>query len=220
MSVLARVYLIRHGETDENREGIIQGQLDTLLNVVGLEQARLVGEVLRSIPFEIGFSSDLSRATTTAEAILAHHPNVEVQKQPELRERYMGGMQGKTVQTRLQAGSADQTIESGAFFAARAESWWIKYILEGTALLPRKSEPYHILVTTHGGFIGTLVRSLVHRRKASCASGVVVQRCLNSSVTIIDVDYMGQGVIVQFGDTLHLNDFGQGTVEDNVDEVK
>ncbi|GLB34724.1 putative calcium proton exchanger [Lyophyllum shimeji] len=157
MTVLARVYLVRHGETDENRDKIIQGQLDTRLNSMGLRQARLVGEALRSVPFEIAFSSDLTRATTTAETILAHHPNVRLQRQPELRERYMGELQGKVVQTKLQAGaSADQSMESGAFFAARAESWWITYILEGTASLPKKSEPYHILATTHGGFIGTL----------------------------------------------------------------
>ncbi|KAF8077722.1 phosphoglycerate mutase-like protein [Lyophyllum atratum] len=220
MTVRARVYLVRHGETDENRNGIIQGHLDTSLNSVGLEQAQLVGERLRSIPFDIAFSSDLSRAAKTAEAILVHHPNVKVQKQVELRERYMGEMQGKTMQTRQQAGSADNTVESGAFFAARSESWWIKYILDGTALLPDKDEPYLILVTTHGGFIGTLLRSLIHRRKISCATGVVVQRCLNSSVTIIEVDDGRQGVIIQSGDTSHLKDYGKETVENNVDETE
>ncbi|KAF5380912.1 hypothetical protein D9615_004161 [Tricholomella constricta] len=128
MTVLARVYLVRHGETDENRNGIIQGQLDTSLNSVGMEQARLVGEALKSIPFEIALSSDLNRAAKTTEAILAHHPHLELQKQTELRERHMGEMQGRTwtVQARPQAGPSDRTIESGAFFAARAESWWIK----------------------------------------------------------------------------------------------
>lgn len=62
-TILARVYLVRHGETDENRNGIIQGQLDTSLNSLGLEQARLVGNALRSIPIDIAYSSDLSRAT-------------------------------------------------------------------------------------------------------------------------------------------------------------
>lgn len=62
MPIPARVYIVRHGETQENRDGIIQGQLDTALNAVGLEQARMVGEKLRSVPFEIAFTSDLSRA--------------------------------------------------------------------------------------------------------------------------------------------------------------
>lgn len=63
MTILARVYLVRHGETDANRDGIIQGQLNTPLNDLGRKQASLVGEGLRSIPFDIAYSSDLDRAT-------------------------------------------------------------------------------------------------------------------------------------------------------------
>ncbi|KAG6909637.1 hypothetical protein DXG01_016419 [Tephrocybe rancida] len=217
MPVLARVYIVRHGETQENKDGVIQGQLDTVLNKVGLEQARIVGEKLRSIPFEIAFSSDLNRAAKTAEAILAHHPGVELQKKVELRERFMGELQGKTEMTKMQVGLGDRKMESGAFFAARAETWWLKDILDGTALLPTRSDPYHILVTTHGGFIGTLTRSLIHGRRASCAPGVVVQRCLNTSVTIIDVDHTRLGLIMQWADTSHLN--SSETVEENADEI-
>ena len=57
-----RVYIVRHGETQENRDGIIQGQQDTFLNAIGVEQARMVGEALKDVKFGIAFSSDLSRA--------------------------------------------------------------------------------------------------------------------------------------------------------------
>lgn len=57
-----RVYIVRHGETQENRDGIIQGQQDTSLNVIGLEQARMVGEALKDATLGVAFSSDLSRA--------------------------------------------------------------------------------------------------------------------------------------------------------------
>lgn len=63
-SILARVYIIRHGETDENRKGIIQGQLDTRLNEEGRLQAERVAEALRDKPvtFERAWTSDLGRA--------------------------------------------------------------------------------------------------------------------------------------------------------------
>ena len=60
--VVARVYLIRHGETQANRDGIIQGQQDTELNALGEEQARMVGEALKEKKIACAFSSDLSRA--------------------------------------------------------------------------------------------------------------------------------------------------------------
>ena len=56
------MYIVRHGETQENRDGIIQGQRDTSLNAIGLEQAKMVGEALKDAKLGIAFSSDLSRA--------------------------------------------------------------------------------------------------------------------------------------------------------------
>jgi len=60
--VTVRVYIVRHGETQENRDGIIQGHRDTFLNAIGLEQARMAGEALKDAKLGIAFSSDLSRA--------------------------------------------------------------------------------------------------------------------------------------------------------------
>jgi probable phosphoglycerate mutase len=60
--ITARIFLVRHGETVENEKGIYQGQMDTVLNKVGWEQARLVAIALRAIPIDSAYSSDLSRA--------------------------------------------------------------------------------------------------------------------------------------------------------------
>ena len=58
----AVVLIVRHGETDENKQRIIQGQLNTVLNAVGLDQAQRVAGALRANPFDVAFSSDLNRA--------------------------------------------------------------------------------------------------------------------------------------------------------------
>ena len=82
-----RIYIVRHGETAENKQKIIQGQLDTPLNSEGEKQADLVGKALRDIPFDICYSSDLKRAVNTAERILVHHSGVGLEKPSALRER-------------------------------------------------------------------------------------------------------------------------------------
>lgn len=58
----ARIWIVRHGETEQNRNKIIQGQMDTVLNADGIKQAQLVADALQSVPFDAAFSSDLSRA--------------------------------------------------------------------------------------------------------------------------------------------------------------
>ncbi|KAF8965288.1 phosphoglycerate mutase-like protein [Flammula alnicola] len=206
---VARVYLVRHGETQANRDGVIQGQQDTALNELGEEQARLVGEALKGVKFGYAFSSDLSRAVKTAEAILAHHPEVKLVKQQELRERFMGdleGTSGKWAKLVLATG-ADQSIETSAAFSQRAMAWWKERIL-GHVLdtRPDDGEEVNVLVTSHGGWITTLVRDLIGARKAQCGEGVMVSGCFNASVSVIEVKENKKGVVVAYGDIQHLSD--------------
>lgn len=57
-----RMYIVRHGQTDCNVQGIMQGHLDTPLNDQGRQQAQLVGRALRFTRFDAAFSSDSDRA--------------------------------------------------------------------------------------------------------------------------------------------------------------
>ena len=57
-----KIYIVRHGETEENRRGIIQGHLDCKLNATGLQQSEAVARALQSFPIEIARSSTLIRA--------------------------------------------------------------------------------------------------------------------------------------------------------------
>lgn len=64
------IYLVRHGETDNNKNNIIQGSVvDMALNKKGEKQAQQGAARLKKIPFTAAFSSDLVRAKQTAEII-------------------------------------------------------------------------------------------------------------------------------------------------------
>ncbi len=93
---MTRLYLIRHGETDWNVEGRWQGQADVPLNARGREQAQRVARALRDVPFAAIYSSDLSRARETAEA-LARVVGLPVREDPRLREIHQGEWQGMLV---------------------------------------------------------------------------------------------------------------------------
>ncbi|KAJ7766718.1 phosphoglycerate mutase-like protein [Mycena metata] len=215
----ARIYVVRHGETQENRESVIQGQLDTHLNETGLQQARRVADALRSVHFDAAYSSDLVRALKTAQVILERRSDIEIRKEEALRERFLGELQGtkigEAMRDRLVGGNG--TTEAGEVFAARATGWWKKAILQRTRALPPREAPYNVLVTSHGGWITVLVRSLVGSGRVRPAPGVVIATCRNASVTIIEVELEGPSTLVQFGDVAHLE--GQQMVETNVDEA-
>jgi probable phosphoglycerate mutase len=65
------VYLVRHGETEENKMGIIQGQQNTQLNKAGHDQARILAKALKDVPISHAFASDLSRAADVSRIFLA-----------------------------------------------------------------------------------------------------------------------------------------------------
>lgn len=64
-----KLYIIRHGETDWNKQRRLQGQSDTELNEYGIRLAQITGEALKDIRFDHIFSSPLKRAYRTAEII-------------------------------------------------------------------------------------------------------------------------------------------------------
>ncbi|MFM8275441.1 MAG: histidine phosphatase family protein, partial [Cyanobium sp.] len=71
-----RLLLVRHGETDWNREGRFQGQIDIPLNSHGITQAEAASRFLAEVPLSRAYTSPMARPRQTAERILAKHPGV------------------------------------------------------------------------------------------------------------------------------------------------
>lgn len=90
---MVEIYLVRHGETDWNLQGRLQGQEDIPLNETGRKQAQACGEALRGVEFHKIFSSPLSRARGTAEAA-AQYQTCGVVDDPGLLERDYGRLAG------------------------------------------------------------------------------------------------------------------------------
>lgn len=67
------IIFVRHGQTDCNINGIIQGHLDAPLNQTGIEQAEKTAEELKNTSIDIIYSSPLIRAKKTAEIINKYH---------------------------------------------------------------------------------------------------------------------------------------------------
>ncbi|MDO8573834.1 MAG: histidine phosphatase family protein [Candidatus Daviesbacteria bacterium] len=94
MSDLCTLYIVRHGQTDWNLNGITQGETDIPLNGEGIKQAETMASNLKHIKFDAVFSSDLIRAKKTAE-IIAVEKNLAIETTKLLRERRYGKFNGK-----------------------------------------------------------------------------------------------------------------------------
>ncbi len=162
-----RLCLVRHGETQWNADGRVQGQLDVPLSPIGLAQARAVATVLGRERFDAIYSSDLVRVRQTAEPVSRlFHQEVFLDKR--LRERHYGVFQGMTYADaklklpedyeRFRAKDPDyafQTGESLTQFNERALAFF--------DFLIGKHPGQSILVFTHGGILEMLYRHATGR---------------------------------------------------------
>ena len=92
-----KFYIIRHGQTNWNKEGRIQGKTDIELNEEGIKQAEEAKRILKDYPIDMIVSSTLKRARKTAE-IINEAKNVPIIFKEELEERGFGEFEGKTQQ--------------------------------------------------------------------------------------------------------------------------
>jgi phosphoserine phosphatase len=90
-----RFLIVRHGETDWNRAGRFQGQIDVPLNEHGRSQAAHAREFLKEVPIDFAFTSHLLRPQETAQIILEAHPGVILQTNEDLQEISHGLWEGK-----------------------------------------------------------------------------------------------------------------------------
>jgi probable phosphoglycerate mutase len=160
----ARLWLIRHGQTDWNAIGRVQGQTPTELNAQGRREALEVGEILARSrrKFAACYASDLPRAAETAR-IIAQQVGLEVVEVPGLRERSFGKLEGATSAevraARTAAGLADSTDLADWTGLSGVESNDALYARSTTALreISERHPAADVVVVTHGGVMGRLL---------------------------------------------------------------
>ncbi|HYZ41580.1 MAG TPA: histidine phosphatase family protein, partial [Stellaceae bacterium] len=156
------LFLFRHGETDWNRAGRLQGQIDTPLNATGLAQAQVLAESLRLHRLDVVVSSDLARARTTAQ-IVAEALAVPLFIEPGLRETNVGAAEGllwAEAKARFGEGLAERWYSDGDVAFPGGETG-IETRQRALAALRRftAAHPYRrIGVSTHGAMVRQLMK--------------------------------------------------------------
>ena len=136
---MTELLLVRHGETDWNAEGRLQGHTDRPLSDYGRRQARELADDLAGDGLDAVYSSDLARARETAE-IVADRLGLPVVCDPDLREKNWGSWEGLTPAERDGVEFVGESTEEHGERTVRA----LRRIAE--------SHPGgRVLVVTHGG---------------------------------------------------------------------
>ncbi|HJU36658.1 MAG TPA: histidine phosphatase family protein [Gaiellaceae bacterium] len=132
--------LVRHGETDWNADGRLQGQTDRPLSDFGRRQAQQLADELADEELEAIYSSDLSRARETAE-IVGERLGLPVVLDPELREKDWGTWEGLTAVERDRVEFVGESTDAHQERMLRALR----------RIAANHSAGDRVLVVTHGG---------------------------------------------------------------------
>lgn len=160
---LRRVVLWRHGETDYNASGRMQGHLDSLLTETGWNQARFAAPILVGFEPEVVVSSDLRRARDTA-TVFTQATGLPLRVDQRLRETHLGKWQGLTT-AEVAAEWPDGLVnwQVDARYSPPGGESRVEVAARATRVVEELDAEFDgtVLLATHGGLITGLTASLL-----------------------------------------------------------
>ncbi len=165
---MAKLVLVRHGQSQWNLENRFTGWVDVPITEKGAEEARRAGELIKDIKFDLAFTSVLKRAHQTLDIILkVIGQELPTEKDEAINERHYGDLQGLNKdETREKFGVEQVHIwrrsydvkppggESLKDTAARALPYF------ESKILPPVKEGKNVLVSAHGNSLRAIVMKL------------------------------------------------------------
>ena len=148
------IYFVRHGQTDCNRQGIIQGHLDIPLNDTGMDQAREISQKLKDKKIDVIYSSPLIRAKTTAEVINEYH-NVDIIVDERLKELDAGRLQGLKFKDLTDEDKNNFYVDPSVFGAESYDQLYDRVVSLYKQLEKLDKD---ILIVAHGGVYRSIYR--------------------------------------------------------------
>jgi probable phosphoglycerate mutase len=152
---VTELLLVRHGETDWNRERRFQGHADPPLNNTGREQARALADELADDQIDLVYTSDLARARETAE-IVAARVGADVVALRELREIDVGEWQGLTwpeIEERYPVGARAWHERGHGWEAGETYDQLGERIVPALRRIAGENQGKRVLVVGHGGTV-------------------------------------------------------------------
>ncbi|AIS58730.1 histidine phosphatase family protein [Listeria ivanovii] len=205
---LRTIYFVRHGKTEWNMTGQMQGWGDSPLVAEGIDGAKAVGEVLKDTQLDAVYTSTSKRTKDTAAYILADR-DIEIRELEELKEMHFGTWEGVTV-TEIDEKYPEERakiLHSPETYKAEVNGGETYYELaerlqQGVEKIIAETPSGNILVVSHGMSLTLLLYLLQggtvedHRKEAP--------RILNTSISIVEYEN-GEFTLKKLNEIDHLN---------------
>jgi len=190
------IYLLRHGQTNLNRDGKYQSAFDKDLNEFGISQAEFLGKRLKSYNIDVIYSSDLKRVVETSE-IINKYINTEIIVKEEFREINMGVWDTLTLEERHishgdYAKAWDKHLKDLPYPDGECGEDVCKRAIKVIDEIILKKEYKNVAIVTSGGTIAILLSDFLgldqHKRFNmdidNCSINIVKYDVTNNKITV------------------------------------
>lgn len=144
------LYVIRHGKTDWNLESRMQGQSNTRLNQIGIEQADKVRKIIEEKNIDLIISSPLERTKQTAE-IINKNMNKPIEYNEKIMERNFGILEGKIANQIKNLDDYFEYHQNKEVEKGEKIQDFVGRVFEGMEQIEKEHKNKNILLVTHGG---------------------------------------------------------------------
>lgn len=197
-----KLILVRHGQTEENKNKIWQGQSEGTLSEEGKEQAKKLARALEKENISFVYCSDLKRTKNTLKPFLEKN-NIPVKYVKELRERKLGVLDGantKQVEEYIEKNKVDFktcNFETGETFYDMRDR-----IVKFYESIAEKHEEDTLLIVAHGGTVAHTILHFFNHPPEKFKEFIPD----NTGITRIEIK-KGKPMLLVFNETKHLNLF-------------
>ncbi|WP_028983160.1 histidine phosphatase family protein [Sporolactobacillus terrae] len=196
---MTTICLVRHGETDWNAMGKLQGREDIPLNERGRKQAAMVGEYLKSEQFSAVVTSPLLRAKQTAEIVNAYIGDLPLAVDRDFIEKSYGEASGLTISER------DQKFPEGNIPGLEPFDHIKERVIRGLDQVKTSHPNKNVLLVAHGGLINVIL-ALLSNGKIGTGKTKLFNTCISHIATKDD-----SWQIIDYNCIDHLSRFGKVT---------
>jgi broad specificity phosphatase PhoE len=195
-----KLIITRHGETEENKAGILQGHLPGKLSPYGKEQARKVALRLKEEKLDYIYSSDLERAVDTTKEIIKYHSTTPIKFVENLRERNLGEFQGK----KRSDFESDAQMQGMLLLHPKDGETREDVYNRAKSFLQEIIQTHHrdsILFVCHGGVGLALIAVITGKAHSEI---MTLERLRNTSISIFEIEENGNSKILCYNCIKHL----------------
>ena len=180
-----RVYFFRHGQTEGNRDKIVQGHTAVKLTEKGIKQAERLAKAVEDVKFDRMIASDLYRTRQTAAIVFGEGANIEYDER--VREINNTPVAGRT-RDDLIAEFGDKFIYASktldySYFGGESDKELIARVGDFLDYLTKDTESETIGVVTHGGVIHAVVANVLCIQDTMRMDSFGVGNC---TITVVD----------------------------------